>query len=1614
MGFFEYYFDVSNEDNVEEVAVRCPFPHTTSSGAEYYESNPSAHINTKTRMFHCKVCNQGHSEISLITKLYDTTYGNATRLVKVFNNDETEDTSLNSKVSAEIIDVENVKTIQLVIKNPETIEELDLALKKIITEIDGKEVNSTNVLDEKFDRVTQGDDKFRIDTTPLKNGRYNAEYYMNKTPIIVQKGSTIKYQIRIYNEGTEVDATASKITDYIPDGLKFVNVYYQNEATPLVENTDYTFDATNNVLKINVLGNKQLIKKYDNGDKLSYDYITVECKVEDTAKDKLTNVAQISEYKSEDGIVEKDRDSQSNNWRNPNDGNSNNNDTTNKSSNKWQEYNGHISNEYEEGEFKNYLGQQDDDDFEKVIVGEVDLVLKKIITHINENEVSNLDSRYHRFQNGKVEVDTRLFNQNYKVTTAEYFLNKTPIKVKVNDTVTYQIRIYNEGSIDATASNITDYIPKGLDLVSVSYDGKTLTKGTEYTYNAETNNLVITAMNGKLINKYPGDRWNNLEPEYDVVTVTCKVNGDVRGLLTNVAEISEYETFYGKTTVDRDSQTTENGEWKAPEGSDKSTLDGKSGSEWARYYSNIVTGEFMNYDGQQDDDDFEKILVTTGYNVKIRKISALDNNIGLENVEIKVNNDTYKTDKNGYIKELGVFEISAGTSLHTYSIEEITTNNGNYVKLAKPFYLFIRPKEKENGALEIDGYYINFVNPRPEGNAIFNKAQLGSTIYHTKDEKGNLVNVEINIAEDKVNVGNFIVNINIENNIADLLYDLKIKKQDEKGNVIDGTVFKVKSDNFYNRTKESFKTVNGEAYIGKYTVSESNINRKDIFIIEEVETPSKYYMLKNSIELVVTKAVKQDKTGYEIANIKLISGNKESTEGKDIVLEGVELKGNAGTVNILAKLENNVITITVQNKEKEFDLALEKFITAVNGVELVGAESREPQVDVSKLISGESTTAEYNHTKEPLKVKVKDVVEYEIRIYNEGARAGYAELVMDDIPDGLQMIVPGNGENGTSKLNDMYRWKMYRRVKNHEVTFEENRIVYDDITYVVTNNPDEAQLIVTDYLSKANGEKGLQNSEDTVNPNLIGEFISEEMTEPLHKHLKVEFKVRANNETNTIITNEAQITEDLDEDGRPVEDKDSTPNVWEEEPRDDDQDKEHILVEKDKEFDLALRKFISAVNGVELKDESTREPFVNTTKLVSGESTTAKYEHTKDPIIVTPKDIVQYTLRVYNEGDVDGYANLVMDDIPEGVEMVAPAYDKNGNALNLNAKYRWVMYTNATENEKADIIHEGKHYVRTDKVEEAVLIVTDYLSMENGENMKFDENSENPNLIIAFNSNVHKVPYSKDIKVEFKVKPSNKADEVITNKAQITDDSDSEGNSVEDRDSTPNVWEESPRNDDQDIENIKVKYFDLALYKWVNTTYITENGKTKEFASEHTQADKSKLVNVTIPKEKLNKTVVKFKYTIKVENQGNLAGYAKEVKDHIPQGLKFVADDNTKYGWDLQEDGTITTDYLKDTLLQPGETAEVEVVLTWINGQNNLGEKMNYAEISEDYNEYGAPDIDSTPDNFENEVREDDEDKDMVMLNIRTGSVMIGLVLLGVVVMGIVAAGVVGIKKYVL
>ena len=103
---------------------------------------------------------------------------------------------------------------------------------------------------------------------------------------------------------------------------------------------------------------------------------------------------------------------------------------------------------------------------------------------------------------------------------------------------------------------------------------------------------------------------------------------------------------------------------------------------------------------------------------------------------------------------------------------------------------------------------------------------------------------------------------------------------------------------------------------------------------------------------------------------------------------------------------------------------------------------------------------------------------------------------------------------------------------------------------------------------------------------------------------------------------------------------------------------------------------------------------------------------------------------------------------------------------------------------------------------------------------------------------------------------------------------------------------------------------------------------------------------------RIDKTTVKFKFKIKVTNEGEIAGYVKELIDYVPEGLEFVAEDNPLW---REEDGKILTDQLKDTLLEPGESATVEIVLTWINSKDNLGLKTNWAEIYEDDNEYDSP-----------------------------------------------------------
>lgn len=421
-------------------------------------------------------------------------------------------------------------------------------------------------------------------------------------------------------------------------------------------------------------------------------------------------------------------------------------------------------------------------------------------------------------------------------------------------------------------------------------------------------------------------------------------------------------------------------------------------------------------------------------------------------------------------------------------------------------------------------------------------------------------------------------------------------------------------------------------------------------------------------------------------------------------------------------------------------------------------------------------------------------------------------------------------------------------------------------------------------------------------------------------------------------------------------------------------------------YDLSLRKFITQVDDTKVTD---RIPNVTLTDEFKDESnndvTTAEYNHTKEPVIVKHDNIVTYTIRIYNEGPNDAFAAVVKDDIPDGLEFIP--YTKGDGSI--NDKYSWRL-VDANDKEVIDVA-------------KAKYIVTDYLSMENG---TIDNNGNNSNLLKAFDSQTMNELDYRDVKVQFKVTEPQTSDRIITNYAQIAKMTNSRGTQVKDRDSTQNVWVSGE--DDQDIENIKLVHFDLALRKWVTKAIVMQNGKTTVTETgHHAEDDPEDVVKVDLKKSKVNSVVVKFEYQIRVTNEGKIGGWADEVTDHIPNGLKFEQSDNPI--WTQVDEKTIVTDALADTYLEPGESAEVTVVLTWENSADNLGIKDNIAEISKDRNKYGVNDIDSIPGNYK--WGEDDIDDAPVMLAITTGNQMIQYMAIAFAFVVILGVGVKLIKR---
>ena len=445
----------------------------------------------------------------------------------------------------------------------------------------------------------------------------------------------------------------------------------------------------------------------------------------------------------------------------------------------------------------------------------------------------------------------------------------------------------------------------------------------------------------------------------------------------------------------------------------------------------------------------------------------------------------------------------------------------------------------------------------------------------------------------------------------------------------------------------------------------------------------------------------------------------------------------------------------------------------------------------------------------------------------------------------------------------------------------------------------------------------------------------------------------------------------------------------------DDDDFEKLVLEP-QTFDLKLIKRITKVNGNKVDERILN---VDITKLANGTATTADYNLNKEPISVKKGDLITYTLRVYNEGDIDGYASEITEDIPEGLEFVWS--EKTGEELQKDATL--------TDAEKEAVLYNQGIWdiktvnTQTNRVEE---ITTDYLAKgkgaeiaQNGANLikAFDKEKAYTNLVNEKN------PDYKEISVVLKVVSNDGIGTIIRNEAAITEDTDSDGNPIDDRDSDTEKWVKYE--DDEDYDNVKLQSFDLALRKFTiavsKDTNIEESEYLKNSDGKYTRApivDTSKLNTIDENGELITTAIYNHSkepvevrqndivvYMLRVYNEGEIDGYASEIKDHLPEYLEFVNGEfNTRYGWTVSEDGrTVTTKYLENSIIDKAQSnANGNIILSYkevpimckVKDTAKVGENItNIADITEyrDENKQIIEDRDSEPNNV---ILPDDKD----------------------------------------
>ncbi|HBC84438.1 MAG TPA: hypothetical protein DCZ30_03110, partial [Clostridiales bacterium] len=340
-------------------------------------------------------------------------------------------------------------------------------------------------------------------------------------------------------------------------------------------------------------------------------------------------------------------------------------------------------------------------------------------------------------------------------------------------------------------------------------------------------------------------------------------------------------------------------------------------------------------------------------------------------------------------------DIKFDISVFDENNEEIKLKDSNTFKDKELSGLVTSNVDGENGIVKIENILIErigtfkfkFHETPQNGYKSIEDIEANVTIT---EENGNYVVKSIEIIKGKEDLNQEetkviliepeILQIEAYNEKIKGKYDLIINKIDNyTKKSLDGAKFKVtierdgKQSEIYKynddiNIKDIVIPTEVEVKNGSITISDIRIDKPENYIIklQEIEAPDTYLPLEEEIKLQITTDIsgqgKQEK--YVLKDVNILDGN------------------NNGLVS-----ESNTedkIQIAIQNEQ--FDLSLRKSITKVISNEgkenekITKYDNRLPDPKTNGLKDKTTTTAIYNHTKEPVRVYAGDTVIYTLRV----------------------------------------------------------------------------------------------------------------------------------------------------------------------------------------------------------------------------------------------------------------------------------------------------------------------------------------------------------------------------------------------------------------------------------------------------------------------------------------------------------------------------------------------------------------------------------------------------------------------------------------------------------